>query len=166
MIFINQKNSFIAFCTKFIGVIVLYYLLISINYISQLITQLTILSSGISVFFMKLFDSSVNSYQNYILSESHTIQVGFGCEGTEPVALLCAGILAFPVNYKKKIPAIIIGSSLLLLINQLRIIGLFYLTKHNPDLFSLIHNDIFPLITVICSALIFITWIKTMKKRL
>ena len=95
---------------------------------------------------------------NKLVSHSVTLNVVRGCDGAGATFLLIAAIVAFRAKLKDKVLGILVGAFLLYTINQLRIIGLYFVMAHDKQWFVLIHTYIAPSLIVILSSVFFTWW--------
>jgi exosortase/archaeosortase family protein len=66
-------------------------------------------------------------------------EIGIGCTGLLPAALVAVAILASPGTGAAKRRGLLVGVPLVLAVNLLRLAHLFYLGIHSPRLFALAH---------------------------
>lgn len=151
----SKKQKLFFFLGIFVSVIVIYYLLLS--YLpAHAIESYINFTAYIAGFFIDILSSTkVITEGNIIRNSSFVMQIGIGCEGTEPIILFIAGIAALPIQIKYKYKALIIGSMLLYVLNILRMILLFFIGSVFTEHFELFHSIIFPIIFIL---LALITW--------
>lgn len=88
------------------------------------------------------------------------INVLNGCEGTDVVFLLVAAMLVAPIAWRARLKGFLIGTTLILLLNQIRVIGLFYAFRSDRGLFNTLHGVVSPLLLIIAAAGFFILWLQ------
>lgn len=81
-----------------------------------------------------------------------------GCDATEPVCLLVAASVAFSAPFRPKLIGILIGALLLLGINQLRVVALFFVGHDYPSLYNTLHLTVFPAVFVVLALLFWAGW--------
>ena len=92
-------------------------------------------------------------------TDGFAIDVKGGCDGLEATALLLVAILMFPIGFKYKIPGIIFGGIGLLLLNLLRIAGLYLAGNYGSEqLFNLLHEQGGFVIFTALSIVIWLIW--------
>jgi exosortase family protein XrtM len=91
-----------------------------------------------------------------ILSADGGINVRNGCEGTELLFLLVAALLAYPFSWRMRLFGVVAGAAYVFLINQARLLALFYSIRNNPALFNQLHGVIAPLVLIVCMLVFFI----------
>lgn len=90
-----------------------------------------------------------------ILAPSGGINVRNGCEGTEILFLLLAALLAYPFSWRLRLVGAIAGAVYVFLINQIRLVTLFYAIRNDYALFNQLHGVVTPLALILCTLLFF-----------
>lgn len=83
-------------------------------------------------------------------------EVSRGCLGLIPAAFLTVGVLAYPAERRRKLVALVVGVPVLFAINLVRLVHLFYLGVHRPDLFRPAHQLVWQALIV---AAVFLLWL-------
>jgi len=83
-----------------------------------------------------------------------------GCDAVEPAWFFCAAIIAFPVAFKRKILGMLVGVSLLLALNLVRIVSLYFIGWRIPALFSAAHLELWPVLFILSALVMWIGWIR------
>lgn len=78
-----------------------------------------------------------------------------GCEGTEVMFLLGAAFAAVRMGWRRKLMGLALGLVLIFVLNQARIIALFYSFREERSLFDLLHTTVLPAVLVAAVALYF-----------
>lgn len=100
----------------------------------------------------------VSVHRRSISSPRFALEVEHGCNALLPTALFVSAVLASPVRFRLKIPGIIIGAILLMLMNLVRIVSMFYAGIYVPGFFGRIHEEVWPAIFVTLSLFLWIVW--------
>ena len=83
-----------------------------------------------------------------------------GCEGTEAMFLLIAAITAFAAPWRHKVIGALSGIVLVYVLNQMRIVVLYYSFRADKALFDLVHGTVGPSIIVLAACGFFFWWLK------
>ena len=83
-----------------------------------------------------------------------------GCDAIEPIVLFAAAVLASPVSFRTKIPGILIGWILLLVINLLRLVTLFIVAISFPTLYDVLHEHIWQAVFVVLAIVFWAIWVQ------
>ncbi|MBC7984446.1 MAG: archaeosortase/exosortase family protein [Candidatus Obscuribacterales bacterium] len=87
------------------------------------------------------------------------INVLNGCEGLEALFLLIAACVVAPASSRAKLVGFLIGVPVVFLVNQARILGLFYAYRHDHALFYPLHATVAPIAVILCVAAYFYVWL-------
>jgi exosortase/archaeosortase family protein len=82
-----------------------------------------------------------------------------GCEGIEVVFMLIAAFAAFPAPLRVRLLGIGAGIVFIFVLNELRILALFYAFRSNRPVFDFLHTTGAPLVLVALTGLYFQTWV-------
>ncbi len=94
-----------------------------------------------------------------ISSPRFSVSIIRGCDAVEPIALYVFAVLAFPLPFLKKLPGMIIGALLLLVLNLVRIVSLFLIGVYSPRIFALTHIDVWQALFIFFAVLLWILWL-------
>ncbi len=83
-----------------------------------------------------------------------------GCEGMEIVFLLAAAFFAVRMRWRTRLAGLGAGLSLVFLLNQARIMVLFYAFRSDKAVFDLLHTLASPVLLIAAVALFFYGWVR------
>jgi len=95
-----------------------------------------------------------------IKTENYAFEIKRGCDATEPVCLLAAAVVAFSAPLGRKLLGMAAGALLLLALNQLRVVALFFVGRDHPGLFHTLHLTVFPAVFVLLALLLWVGWVE------
>ena len=78
-----------------------------------------------------------------------------GCEGTEVMFLLIAAFAAVRLGWGQRLIGLTLGLGLIFVLNQARILALFYSYRSERGLFDLLHTSVLPAVLIAAVALYF-----------
>lgn len=87
------------------------------------------------------------------------INVLNGCEGTDILFLLAAAFFAFPMPWRRRLAGLGFGVVLVFLLNEARILALFYAYRGDRVLFDLLHSLVAPIVLIAFAAAYFYAWV-------
>lgn len=93
-----------------------------------------------------------------ILSPQGSLSILNGCEGTETLFLLAAAIAAFRASRRNKLQGLLLGTGLVYVLNQARIVVLFFAARESRNWFEMIHGYIAPSLIIVLASLFFLWW--------
>ena len=82
-----------------------------------------------------------------------------GCEGLDAVCLLVAAFAAAGLPLATALFATSLGVAMVVVVNQLRIVALFFAYRRDPALFDALHSAVAPLAMVLFVACYFHAWL-------
>lgn len=82
-----------------------------------------------------------------------------GCEGTEVLFLLLAALLVGPLAWRSRVTGIFVGTLVVFVINQARILILFYAYRADHALFDRLHGSVTPLLMILIVGGYFYGWL-------
>jgi exosortase family protein XrtM len=91
-------------------------------------------------------------------SDGANLHVTRGCEGIEMFLLLIAAIIAFPVNFGRRIQGLIYGAVLAYVLSISRLMTLHYVLRYSPRSWEMLHGLVLPLVPIVLMALFFLSW--------
>lgn len=89
-----------------------------------------------------------------------------GCEGTEVMFLLLAAFAAVPMRWRDRFMGLAIGITGVFVLNQARILALFYAFRSHRPLFDTLHTLVLPALLVAVVALYFYVFLHRHRARL
>lgn len=72
-----------------------------------------------------------------------------GCEGTEVFFLLVAALAAHPLRWKVRLVGLLAGAAVVFVLNEMRLLALFYSYRLDRSLFDQLHGLVTPLVLVV-----------------
>lgn len=103
---------------------------------------------------------AVSSEQTRIISPLVRLNVLKGCEGTEVLLILYAAIFAVFRPLRYSLPGILAGTLLVFVLNQLRIVALFFIAAYEKNLFELVHGFLAPVVMIAAASGFFLLWMR------
>jgi exosortase family protein XrtM len=97
---------------------------------------------------------------NRIVSDIARLNILKGCEGTETLLILYSAVIAVLRPAPMTLYGLILGTFLVFILNQLRIISLFFIAAYEKSLFELTHGFLAPILIIAIAGLFFIFWLK------
>lgn len=88
------------------------------------------------------------------------VDIRRGCDAVEPTALYLAALLAFPAPLRRKLPGILAGVIVLALVNLVRIVSLFLVGLYWPQLFDIMHGEVWQAVFILLSVILWACWIR------
>ncbi len=107
---------------------------------------------------------SVIATRNILSANGISLEVVRGCDGAGTIFLLAAAVISFSASYKDKFFGLLSGITLLVIINLVRIIGLYFVMAYHKPWFAPIHTYFAPSFIIIVCCLFFAGWTQRVAK--
>lgn len=82
-----------------------------------------------------------------------------GCEGLEALFLLISAMLVAPIGWRMRAVGLLLGTAVVFLLNEVRILVLFYAYRRDHSLFDLLHGTVAPIAVVLLVCGYFYAWL-------
>jgi len=147
------------------GILLAFVVLFHIDAVHEsVVVPFTAVVAGASKVVMNIFGAGA-SVKNCILSTpAYSINIVDGCNGIYATAILISGILAYPSRWMHKLRGIILGIIAVFALNLVRVISLFYLGQHYPDIFEEAHVYVWQPIIIIWAIFVWDFWARQCEK--
>ncbi|MBT8484463.1 MAG: exosortase H [Phycisphaerales bacterium] len=116
------------------------------------------LNASVSAFILRVFQEQANATDVSVFSPRFNLQIAQGCDAIEPSALFAAAVIAFPAPLKRKLPGLAVGVAILVVLNLVRIISLYYTGVFWPEAFETMHVDVWQPVFILAAMLLWIAW--------
>lgn len=159
---LKKRRTPLGIAVLFVSILVCFHLLLRISLVyNNTILPFTVWVTEASTFFLNLLNAGVSRIGKEIVTSDFLvrIEINDGCNGLFASAILLAAILSQPSSVKAKLTGLGLGLPLLFILNQFRIISLFYIRlsfgKANMEFF---HVYFWQALMILCSVMIWMAW--------
>ena len=150
----------LRFVVGFAALMALYYILALTPFCDRLLYSYLQANAWASGVILNALGQHCQVSEVTIRSVHFAIVIRRGCDAVEPAWFFCAAIIAFPVAFKRKILGMLVGVSLLLALNLVRIVSLYFIGWRIPTLFSSVHLELWPVLFILSALVMWIGWIR------
>lgn len=109
--------------------------------------------------------SSVSVEGQSLVSKGGAITVERGCDALDPTALFISAVVASPAAAAFKIPGLLAGTFILMVVNVIRIVTLFLTRVHWSSAFDVMHLDIWQVAFILFAIVLWAGWASWTKRR-
>ncbi len=81
-----------------------------------------------------------------------------GCDAIHPSLLFISAVLASPVAFRKKLLGMLIGTVVLMFINLIRILSLYYVQWLYPAAFDMMHLEVWQFLFIVLALVFWVIW--------
>jgi exosortase family protein XrtM len=89
-----------------------------------------------------------------------SINVLFGCEGSDVLMLLVAALLVAQSSWSRRLWGLLVGAAVVFAVNQARVLALFFAVRQRPAWFGPIHGLIGPMVVIVVVTAFFLSWLR------
>jgi exosortase/archaeosortase family protein len=100
-----------------------------------------------------------------IYSSHFSVGIKKGCDALEPMALVTAGMIAFPSSLSWKIKGLLGALSFLFILNLIRIVSLFLTGIYSPRFFETMHVDVWQILFILLGIGCWMIWVRKVVKK-
>ncbi len=134
------------------------YFLVPDVFLSKVIYHYGIVSLSAVLINLIQAGEAVVADENFIKSSKAVLEVVRGCDGAGVLFLMSAAIVSFAAKWKMKLLGLIGAFLLFYLLNQLRIVGLYFVVAYQRELFAPLHTYFIPTLIIIIGCIFFAWW--------
>lgn len=114
---------------------------------------------------MNLFGADAGVNGCLLQTASFSINIVDGCNGIYPTAVLLAGVLGYRAGWRYKLWGVLLGTAAIFILNLGRVISLFYLGQHYPNVFEEVHVYVWQPIIIIWAIFVWDFWARRIKPK-
>lgn len=108
---------------------------------------------------LRPFLEGIASSGSVLMLPGFSISIRPGCDAYQAIAVLMAGVLAFPAPTARKWLGAIVGTLVLLALNLVRLGALLWTGARHPAHFELMHLEVLPALYVAAALGLLLSWI-------
>ena len=82
-----------------------------------------------------------------------------GCDGLEALFLVIAAFAVAPLEWRRRLGGAAVGLPVVFVVNQARILALFYAFRSSPPLFDALHATVTPIVVIVLVCCYFYVWL-------
>lgn len=158
----GKGHSPFRFIARFALLYVLFealYFLIPNDFLIDVLYRQGIVGPGATVINLVSPEQNVSPEANRLVSPRAILEIIRGCDGSGTLFLLLAAVLAYPASWRLRAVGLLAGIVLVYVVNQVRIIGLYFVVAYHEAWFLPIHTYYAPTLIVVICGLFFTCWV-------
>jgi len=156
----SREIHFIVIFSVSYTIFILLYFMVPDSFLSEVIYNKVIVSVSSDIINLFAPVEGTIAVGNRLVSSNTTLEIVRGCDGAGATFLLMAAVLAFSASLKEKIVGLVGALALVYVINQFRLIGIYFIVAYEYDWFQIVHSYLAPTIIIIINCIFFLWWVK------
>lgn len=155
----RSKHPVFRFVATFSVLVAGFYLVaVSFWYEREVLKPYLALNARVAAALLRGGGDAVTAGGAVLTGAKFSLEIRAGCDALEPSALFAAAVLAFPAPPHRKLNALLLGVSALLIINLARILSLYYIGVHLPSYLTLVHTSVWQPLFILLVACFWLVW--------
>lgn len=155
------KQPFYNLLIKFFILICIFYAFwITPFFQNYIVANVALFYAKTSAFILNIFQIPVKAVGDSLIGGDFSIRIRNGCDAIEATAILFCTMIIYPTNWKNKSIGLLIGLSLLVVLNIIRIMNLYFVSIYIPSIFEILHVSIWQILFIVFPIFIILWWIK------
>lgn len=124
------------------------------------------LSATLSAAILRGLGEEATADGNWVESPRFGYSVWDGCDALEPLGLFAAAVVATPAPTLLRLAGVLLGAVVMSLVNQVRIVSLYFTGIHYPAAFETLHVEVWQAFFILFSIGLWVAWSQwTLAKR-
>ncbi|MBK7694905.1 MAG: archaeosortase/exosortase family protein [Saprospiraceae bacterium] len=163
----NSLNSIVKFIIHFIFLMTLFYLFYYSSFFDFfLLPHILKVQATLAKLFLSACGYSIVIRDATLIGDQFQVSIKGGCDGIEASALYAIALISLPLVARKyKILGLIVGLSILFLLNIIRIAGLYLAGIHWPAFFEFFHLHGGVIAFLLISVIMWLIWVQWVMKK-
>jgi archaeosortase B (VPXXXP-CTERM-specific) len=134
--------------------IALYYIFLT----SSAFHAFMVLTARVTGFLLNLFGSGVKVQDTIVSSSQFAFQIVDLCTAIMPMLIFTAAVIAYPSKIKEKLFGLLIGLAGIFIVNQIRLVSLFYIGIYAPGIFETAHLLVWQSLMILLAIGLWLIW--------
>lgn len=149
----------LAFLGRFGVLLLLSYLALAARPVNDaVVVPFTAGIARVSGAILRALGEPVSVQGTQIRSSAFAVEIENGCNGLETALLFFSAVLAFPASWRRRLAGLGMGFAAIEIFNLVRVVSLFWIGAHRPNLFGPSHTVVWQTLVVLFGVLLFLVW--------
>ncbi len=156
---LSLSKPVVRACITFLVCIIVFYTLLRTSIMREIIGQpLALAFAAVSGFILNLLSLKATASGTVLSVEGFTARIDDVCTGIFVVAIYFSAVLAYPSRMKEKLKGLLLGASVILSLNLIRVVSLMYIGHYFPAFFETAHLLIWQSLIIFAALLAWVYW--------
>ena len=154
-----RRRAPLVFVLEFVGLLLAFQLLFELwikssDWFAWYLRE----NAALGALILRGLGAPVHAIDNVIESEGYSLAILPGCDGLQPLAIFLIGVVAYPARARRKLSVMVTGTLLLLTLNLMRILSLYYIGVDWPGAFVTAHEEVWPVGFGVVAFVLWLAW--------
>ena len=156
----SQSKALLKFVVSFAALFVAFEICYMNEYLyKHVFHHINTLFAHMTASSLNMIGIQAKNTSETISDPSFSMSVKQGCDSIEALGIFVFGVIAFPSKLSVKLYGLLIGSSIILTLNLVRLVHLFWVGLNQRELFDLFHLEIWQAFFIILSIVLWVLWV-------
>jgi exosortase/archaeosortase family protein len=128
--------------------------------VAHLFNPMTSAVAGSTAWLLRVAGEDAIAIGQVVRFNDVAVTIATGCNGAEAFGLYLAAVLALPTGFLRKAAGLGIGLAGILIINQIRVVGLVLVAAFWPDYLFEAHNYVGQTLVIVVGAGLWVFWVE------
>jgi exosortase family protein XrtM len=153
-----RATWFLVFFVGVYAVLHSLYFLVPDHVLRDVVHYYGIVKPGAEVIRIAAPQEAVEAVQGTLRSPRATLNIVRGCDGAGVAFLLVAAVIAFGATWRQKLLGALGAVVLTYVLNQTRIVALYFVAAYRHDWFEVLHNYFIPTFIIVACCIFYVWW--------
>ena len=126
--------------------------------VEHAVVPFTAFISNVSSFLLRLLGSDAHAAGTRLSGQGVSFELRNGCNGVWATIIFVSAVLAFPSPLRIKLWGVLLGVCAIFALNLARVISLYYIVLHYPNLFEGAHIYVWQTVVIGAAVLLWLFW--------
>jgi exosortase/archaeosortase family protein len=157
--FVREHGLLIRSGAIFLAAIGIFISVLALS-VDAINATLAVAMAHLSNLVLRLLGAGTTVEGVIVRSSRFAVQIVAGCTGLQTMVIFIAAVLAYPSRPGQKLRGILLGVSIIFLLNLIRVVTLFYIGMLAPQYFEMAHLLVWQYLIVASTAIIMLAWVR------
>ena len=156
---LSRKRPILRFVLVFAVCMGVYYGVAATKYVENTVFPAYLRLNAVACAgILNWFGEKATSSGRTVVSPRFSMTIETGCDAIEPSALFVSAVLALPAVLWKRLLGMVAGTILLMVLNLVRAVTLFYVGIYFPKAFEVMHYDVWQALFIFLAVVLWALW--------
>ena len=156
---VPQRLTLMKAYAVFFACILSFYTLLRTNAVREYLAEpLAVAFASVSGLVLNLLSMKATASGTSLRVEGFVAKIDDVCTGIFVIAIYLSAVVAFPSRAGEKLKGLLMGASVILILNLFRVVSLMYIGRYFPEFFETAHLLVWQSLIIFSAFLVWIYW--------